>query len=130
MAQAAAVLPESMQVPASATTGTPRVSRRGRGIELGRAHARRDADALAEVREMQHRAEHLAVERLADIRVGGIADAEHAADVQELHDRADLERFGKMSGVAEQRLAVAERADDDVALVDRRHPAAVSSSWL
>ncbi len=65
IAQAAAVLPASMQVPASATTGTPCVSSVRVVVELARADARRHADALAEVRELQHDAEHLAVERLA-----------------------------------------------------------------
>jgi hypothetical protein len=53
------------------------------------ADPRRHADPLAEIGKMQHRAQHLAVERLADFRVHGVADAEHPADVQDLHAGSD-----------------------------------------
>src|SRR5690606_6572641 len=85
---------------------------------------RRHADALAEVWELEHDAEHPAVERLAVRRVDRVADAEHAAEIQELDDVAGHELLGQVPGVAEQRLAVPERADDDVAALDLRHAAA------
>ena len=55
MAAAAAVLPASMQVPASATTGTPLVVSVASRIELAITHARGHADAFAQVRESRAR---------------------------------------------------------------------------
>ena len=95
MAQAAAVLPASMQVPASATTGTPFVVERGVVVELAHADARGHADALAEIGEVQHRAEHAAVEGPALVGIHRVADAEHAAHVQHLDDVARGEHFGR-----------------------------------
>src|SRR6185312_5715152 len=86
--------------------------------------ARRYADALPEIGEVQHDTEHAAVERLALLGIGRIADAEHASDVEHLDHVAGAERRGYVAGVAEERLAVPERADDDVALDDLRHASA------
>ena len=83
-AQAAAVLPAFMHEPTMATTGTPRgVERRGE-VERHLADLRRLADALAEVGEAQHGAEHLAVEGRAEVGVDRVADAEHAAQVEQV----------------------------------------------
>jgi len=49
MAEAAAVLPASMQVPASATTGTPRTSSRSVVIQGLVSRPGGHADALAEI---------------------------------------------------------------------------------
>src|SRR5205814_7544337 len=65
-----------------------------------------------------------AVERLALLRVDGVAHPEHAADVEHLDDVPGLQRRGHVTGVAEQRLAVAERAGDHVALAELGHAAA------
>jgi hypothetical protein len=81
------------------------------------------ADAFAEVGKAQHGAEHLAVERRANVGVGRIADAEYAAYIQKLDRVARLERGRQVARVAAQRLAMTERADDDVALVDCGHAA-------
>ena len=40
------------------------------------------ADTLTEIREMQYRAQHFAVKRLGQHRVGRIAIAKHSADIQ------------------------------------------------
>jgi hypothetical protein len=93
-------------------------------IELLVADARRHADALTEIRELQHDADDARVERPALLGIRGIAHAEHAADVQHLNDVAFLDRLRQVARVAEQRLTVTERADDDVALRHLRHAAA------
>ena len=90
MAEAAAVLPASMQVPASATTGTPRAFKRRVVVQRLVADLGRYADALAEIGKGQHGAQYLAVEGLALVLRRRIADAEHAADVQHLNDVAGL----------------------------------------
>jgi hypothetical protein len=59
-------------------------------LEPAVADAGRHADALAEVRELQHAPDHATVERLALFRVRGVADADHAADVQHLRDVTGL----------------------------------------
>ena len=97
---------------------------RGLVVEPLVAGSRRHADALAEIREGEHGAEHLAIERLALVRRRGIADAEHAADVQHLNHVPRLQRLGNVARIAEQRLAVAEGADHDVAARDLRHASA------
>ena len=102
---------------------TLRVEGRGE-IELAVAGARRNADALAEVGEGEHHAEHAAIERLAFVGVGRVADAEHATDVEHLDDIARSELRRHMARVPEQRLAVPERAHDDVALVHLGHATA------
>ena len=66
-----------------------------------RRDARRHADALAEIWEIEHAAQHLAVERLAVRRIDRIANADHAAEIQELHDVPRRELGRQMSGVAE-----------------------------
>jgi len=91
-----------------------RVERR-RIVELAVPDPRRYADALTEERELQHAAEHAAVERRALVGVHRVAHAEHAADVEQLQDVARLHLLGDVARVAEQRLAVAERAHDHVA---------------
>ncbi len=102
---------------------TARIQRDVR-IERPVARARRDADALRQIRKVKHRAQHFAVERRADFRVRRITDAQHAADVEDLHDGTDFQGFRQVTRVAEQGLAVAQCADDDVALVDGGHAAA------
>ena len=47
--------------------------------------ARRDTNALAQVRKVQHRAQYLAVERWTNIRVRRVTNPEHATDIQELY---------------------------------------------
>ena len=58
-----------------------RVERHVELQRLGR-DARRHADALAQVRKVEHAAQDLAVERLAVRRIDRVADADHAAEVQ------------------------------------------------
>src|SRR5690606_23312496 len=87
-------------------------------VQLARPDARRYADAFAEIREMQDGAEHLAIERGANVGVRGVADADNATDVQDLHNVADLQAVRQVSGVTEQRLAMPECANHDVALLD------------
>ena len=88
------------------------------------AHARRHADALAEIWELQHDADDARIERPTLFGIDGVDDAEHAADVQHLDHVAFLDGLRQVSGIAEQRLAMTERADDDVALRDLRHATA------
>src|SRR5207302_7689122 len=86
--------------------------------------ARRHPDALAEVGEVERHAQHTAVERLALLRVDGVAHPEHAADVEHLQHVAGPHGRGHVARVAEERLAMPERARDHVALTDLRHAAA------
>ena len=66
MAQAAAVLPASMQVPASATTGTPCVSSGASRFErLDRPTRAGTPMRSPRYGKVEHDAEHAAVERLA-----------------------------------------------------------------
>ena len=124
IAHAAAVLPEFMQVPAIATIGTPCVSS-GTSRLSGSVETRAGTPTrCAEIREVEHAAEHAAVERLAVRRIDRVADADHAAEVQQLHDVAGLQLGRQVARVAEQRLAVPERADDDVAALHLGHAAA------
>ncbi len=74
-----------------------------------------DADALAQEGKGEHRAEHLALERRAEVRVGRVADPQHAAHVEQVDDVAGRQPLGQVAGVAEERLAVAEGAGEDVA---------------
>src|SRR6185436_16859214 len=84
----------------------------------------RHADALAEIRKLQHHADDARIERPALLRVHRVDDAEHAADVQHLDHIAGLHGLRQVTRIAKQRLAMAERADDDVALGELRHAAA------
>src|SRR5688572_1382573 len=97
-----------------------------RHVELQRlgGDARRHADALPQVREVEHAAQDLAAEWVAVRRIDGVADADDAAQVQKLHGIAGRKLRRQVARVAEQRLAVPERADDDVALFDFGHAAA------
>ena len=72
--------------------------------------------------KLQHSAENFAVERRADVGIGGVADTKHAADVQQLHRVAGLELSRQVSGIASQRVAVTQRTDDNVAHSHGRHP--------
>ena len=70
-------------------------------------------------------AEHLDLQRVADVLVLGDALAEHAAEVQHVDPVAGLEGLGHAADEAAQRLARAQRAGDHVALADMRHAAAL-----
>ena len=93
-------------------------------IQLPIAGASRYADALAQIGEVQHHTKHAAVEGLALVRVGGVANTEHAADIQHLDHIARLDRLGHVARVAEQRLTRAQCTDNDVALDHFGHAAA------
>ena len=123
-AHAAAVLPEFMQVPARATTGTPPQFQSGSGVQWIAAHPGRDAHALAEIGELENHPEHTRIEGLSQRCVDGVAYSQHAAHVEDLHDVARARGFGDVAGVAEQRLAVAQRAHDDIPAAHARHASA------
>src|SRR6185436_17925875 len=93
-------------------------------IELAVTDARRHADTLAEIREIQHAADHAAVEGFALVGIHRVAHTEHAADVEHLQDVAGLHALGHVARIAEQRLAMAERAGNDVALAHLGHASA------
>ena len=90
-------MPESMQVPAIATTGTPLCVQHAFEVQGTGARSGWHTDALAEIGKMQHRAEHLAVEGRTDVRVGGVTNTQDAADVQQL-DRVARLKFARQGG--------------------------------
>ena len=80
---AATVLPAFMQVPATYTTGTAaleRVGRRHRAV----ADVRRPADPVAQLGKGEDGAEHLGLERRADVGIDRGAPAQDAAEVEHL----------------------------------------------
>ena len=85
-------------------------------VERLRAGARRHADALAEIGEVQYRAQDLAVEWRPDVRIRRIANAEYASDIENLDRVADVEFRGQVTRIAQQRLAMPQGAHDDVTL--------------
>src|SRR6185295_10844406 len=93
-------------------------------IELAVTNARRHADTLAEIRKIQHAADHAAVEGFALVGIHRVAHTEHAADVEHLQDVAGLHALGHVARIAEQRLAMAECAGNDVALAHLGHASA------
>ena len=72
-------------------------------------------NALAEVRKIEHDAEHVAVERLAVRGIDRVADPDHSAEVQEAAACRRARARRQVPRIAEQRLAVPERTRDDVA---------------
>ena len=93
-------------------------------IEFAIARACWHADTFTEIGEGEHDTEYFAVEGLALVGIGRVADSEHAADVEHLDDITGFECFRYVSRETEQRLAMAECAHDDIAFVDLGHAAA------
>ena len=121
MAHAAAVFPESMHVPATATTRNALRVEFGAFRKLGTADARGHTDALAEVREVEDGAENSAIEGLAAFRIGGIralARAEHPTEIEELEIIARADGGGHRARVAEKSPPVTQGADEHVAALD------------
>ena len=85
---------------------------------------RRARDALAEHREREHRAQHLALERRAEVGVDAVAGPHHAAQVEEVDRVAGRERRRDPPRVPEERVAVPEAAGDHVAGVGMAIPPA------
>ena len=73
MALAAAVLPESMLVPASTTMGTLRYRPRVH-LELVDTGPCRHADTFAEIGKVEHGAEYFGIERRAEVCIDRIAE--------------------------------------------------------
>ena len=93
-AQAAAVLPQFMQLPTMATTGMPLRSSTGAsgsGSPPIRAGRPMRSPSTGKV---EHRAEDLAVEGLPEVGIHRIADSQHAAEVEQMDDVARRQALG------------------------------------
>ena len=111
---AATVFPAFMQVPATYTTGTRHSSASAGGTARSRMCAGRPTRSPSSGKA-RIGAQHLGLERRADVGIGRGAAAQDAAQVEHVDRVADRDVLGDLAGVAAERAAGAERAGEHVA---------------